>query len=63
VTVLLSHAVDDAVGATWLCRDKDVGSSWRRWCRVMLATMLLGRLGHGTMYMLSYDGDNAVESY
>jgi hypothetical protein len=40
VTVLPSHAGDDAVKATWPWRDVDVESCWR-WCyQVMLAMVL-----------------------
>jgi hypothetical protein len=47
--VLLSHAGDGAVGATWPQHDVDAKSYWRWYCRVMLATALPGQLGHGVM--------------
>jgi hypothetical protein len=62
VTMLVSHAGDDADGATWPQHDEDVESCWQRCYRVMLATVLPGRHDRGAMYMSSHVGDNAVES-
>jgi hypothetical protein len=62
VTMLPSHAGDDATGATWSRLDIYIESYWRQCCQVMLATTQPGRLGHCAMSMLSHAGDNAVES-
>jgi hypothetical protein len=48
-TVLLSHDGDGAIWATWLWRDVEAESCWRRYYRVMLATALPGRHDHGAM--------------
>jgi hypothetical protein len=47
VTMLSSHAIDGTARAIWPPRDVDAESCWRRCCRVMLAMVLLGRLGRG----------------
>jgi hypothetical protein len=49
VTMLVSHAGDDADGATWPQHDEDVESCWQRCYRVMLATVLPGRHDRGAM--------------
>jgi hypothetical protein len=48
-TVLQSITGDNAAGVTWPRCDVDVESCWRQYCRVMLAMVLLRRLGHGAM--------------
>jgi hypothetical protein len=62
VMVLPSHADDGAARVTWPWRDVNVESCWRWRCRVMLVMALPGRLGYGTMSMLSHAGDSATES-
>jgi hypothetical protein len=49
VIMLLSHAGDDAVGATWPRHDVDAESCWRQCCQVMLAMTMLGQLGRRMM--------------
>jgi hypothetical protein len=44
-----SHADDGAAEATWSRRDVDIESCWWWYCRVMLATARLRRLGRGAM--------------
>jgi hypothetical protein len=62
VTVMSSHAGDDAVGVTWLWHDVDDESCWRRCYRVMLAMALPGRLSRDVMLMSSHTGDSAAKS-
>jgi hypothetical protein len=65
-----SHVGDNAADscwwrcgrANWPQRDLDAESCWRQCSRVMLATVLSGRLGRSTMQMSSHAGDNAAES-
>jgi hypothetical protein len=49
VTMLSSHASDGAAGVTLPWRNVDAESCWRHCCRVMLATVLVGRLRYGAM--------------
>jgi hypothetical protein len=61
VTMLVSHAGDDADGATWPQHDEDVESCWQRCYRVMLATAWSGRLGRDAMEKSSHAGECAIE--
>jgi hypothetical protein len=62
VIMLLSHAGDNTAESCWRRRyRRDLAAARCRY-QVMLATVLLGQLGHGAMYMPSHAGDNAAES-
>jgi hypothetical protein len=73
VTMLMNHAGDDVVEATWPRRDVNVKSCWR-WhcrgnlakvrcrCRVMLATILSSHAGNDAVEVTWSRHDVNIES-